>query len=580
MRTTIGTRAEHLRMNKMEWWKRGVVYQIYPRSFQDSNGDGVGDLRGICERLEYLSWLGVDAIWISPIYPSPMADFGYDVADYCGIDPIFGTMEDFDRMLQGAHANGLKVILDFVPNHTSNQHRWFCESRSSRTNSKRDWYIWHDPKPDGSPPNNWISYFGGPAWTFEEETRQFYLHSFLREQPDLNWRNSHVRHAMYDVLRFWLERGVDGFRVDVIWLMIKDLNLRDNPVNPNYQPNQAESYRLLQLYSADQPEVHDVITEMRRVLDDYDDRVLIGEIYLPLERLVAYYGKGLSGAHLPFNFQLIHTSWNAQKISNVIEEYEQALPAGGWPNWVLGNHDQPRIAARVGKAQARVAAMLLLTLRGTPTIYYGDEIGLAKLEILPEQMRDPWGLNEPGLGLSRDPERTPMQWDRSCNAGFTDGTPWLPLCPDHQTCNVGALREDQSSILTLYRRLIALRREYPALASGSYLPVAADEDVLVYMRCHPQTGLLVALNLGGEERTVSLPAGMARAQICLSTHLDVLAVVADIRLRPNEGLIALPIPGRISECESGRKASKFPQESEMPHALVAPDAGSGINAGG
>lgn len=250
-------------MSKMEWWKRGVVYQIYPRSFQDSNGDGIGDLRGICERLEYLSWLGVDAIWISPIYPSPMADFGYDVADYCGIDSMFGTMEDFDGVLQEAHANGLKVVLDFVPNHTSNQHPWFRESRSSRTNSKRDRYIWRDPKPDGSLPNNWISNFGGPAWTFDEGTQQFYLHSFLREQPDLNWRNLQVRHAMYDAMRFWLDRGVDGFRVDVIWLMIKHQNLRDNPVNPNYQPNQAEIHRLLQLHSADQPEVHDVVAEMR-----------------------------------------------------------------------------------------------------------------------------------------------------------------------------------------------------------------------------------------------------------------------------------------------------------------------------
>ena len=356
------------------WWKRGIIYQIYPRSFQDQNGDGVGDLAGIARRLDYLSWLGVDAIWISPIYPSPMADFGYDVADYCDVDPLFGSLADFDDLVRAAHARGLKVILDFVPNHTSDRHPWFLESRSSRASPKRDWYIWRDGR-NGGPPNNWVSQFGGSAWTYDPGTGQHYLHSFLREQPDLNWRNPDVRAAMLDVLTFWLDRGVDGFRVDVIWLLIKDEALRDNPENPGWQPSQATINRLLQVHNADQPDVHDVIRDMRSLLDRYDERLLIGEIYLPLERLVAYYGKDLSGAHLPFNFQLILTAWKADAIARLIDEYENALPPGGWPNWVLGNHDQPRIAARVGEAQARVAAMLLLTLRGTPTMYYGDEIG-------------------------------------------------------------------------------------------------------------------------------------------------------------------------------------------------------------
>jgi alpha-glucosidase len=362
------------------WWKHGIVYQIYPRSFQDTDGDGIGDLQGIRMRLDYLSVLGVDAIWISPIYPSPMADFGYDVADYCDVDPMFGSLADFDDLVRDAHAQGLKIILDFVPNHTSDRHPWFAESRSDRSNPKRDWYVWRDGR-DDAPPNNWVSQFGGPAWTFDQATGQYYLHSFLREQPDLNWRNPEVRDAMYGVLRFWLERGVDGFRVDVIWLLIKDAGLRDNPPNPVFQPTQAEINRFLHVYNADQPEIHDVIAEMRAVLDHYTERVLIGEIYLPLERLVAYYGKDLSGAHLPFNFQLILTAWNAREIARLIEEYEQALPDGGWPNWVLGNHDQPRIAARVGAAQARVAAMLLLSLRGTPTMYYGDELGLGRVAI-------------------------------------------------------------------------------------------------------------------------------------------------------------------------------------------------------
>jgi alpha-glucosidase len=332
------------------WWKHGVVYQVYPRSFQDTNGDGVGDLKGISERLDYLTWLGVDAIWISPIYPSPMADFGYDVSDYCNIDPLFGSLDDFDRLVAEAHARKIKIILDFVPNHTSERHPWFLESRASRVNPKRDWYIWRDGKPDGSPPNNWLSQFGGPAWAREARTGQYFLHSFLPDQPDLNWRNPDVRAAMYDVLRFWLDRGVDGFRVDVIWLLIKDAALRDNPPNPNYRSTEAGIHRFLQVYSADQPETHEVIAEMRSVLDHYEERVLIGEIYLPIERLVTYYGQDLRGAQLPFNFQLLHTAWTATAVGKLVTDYEAALPSGGWPNWVLGNHDQPRIAARVGRS--------------------------------------------------------------------------------------------------------------------------------------------------------------------------------------------------------------------------------------
>jgi len=316
-------------MVKFVWWKHGVIYQIYPRSFQDTDGNGVGDLKGISERLDYLEWLGVDAIWISPIYPSPMADFGYDVSDYCSIDPLFGSLEDFDRLVDAAHARKIKVILDFVPNHTSERHPWFLESRASRVNPKRDWYIWRDGKADGSPPNNWLSQFGGPAWTREARTGQYYLHSFLPEQPDLNWRNQDVRAAMYDVLRFWLDRGVDGFRVDVIWLLIKDAALRDNPPNPNYRSTEAGIHRFLQVYSADQPETHDVIAEMRSVLDQYDERVLIGEIYLPIERLVTYYGQDLRGANLPFNFQLLHTAWTAAAVGKLVKDCEGALPQGG-----------------------------------------------------------------------------------------------------------------------------------------------------------------------------------------------------------------------------------------------------------
>ncbi|HXO69912.1 MAG TPA: alpha-amylase family glycosyl hydrolase, partial [Bradyrhizobium sp.] len=300
------------------WWRNGVFYQIYPRSFQDSNGDGVGDIRGIIERLPYVSALGVDAIWLSPIFPSPMADFGYDISDYVGIDPLFGAMADFDALVSAAHAAGLKIILDLVPNHTSDQHPWFIESRSSRNNPKRDWYLWRDPWPDGGAPNNWMSEFGGSAWALDAATGQYYYHAFLAQQPDLNWRNPHVRAAIYDVMRFWLRNGVDGFRVDVIWHLIKDEQFRDNPPNPGVRPNRPPHESLLPMYTADQAEVQDVIAEMRGVIDEFDDRVLIGEIYLPFERLVAYYGKDLAGAHLPFNFALLSAPWNARAIEKII----------------------------------------------------------------------------------------------------------------------------------------------------------------------------------------------------------------------------------------------------------------------
>ncbi|RYY08844.1 MAG: alpha-amylase, partial [Alphaproteobacteria bacterium] len=342
------------------WWQEGVVYQVYPRSLQDSDGDGTGDLIGITRRLDDLRALGIDAVWLSPIYPSPMTDFGYDVSDYCGIDPLFGEMAEFDALLARTHAFGLKLILDFVPNHTSDQHPWFQASRE-RSGDKADWYLWRDE------PNNWMANFGGSGWTWDERRGQFYYHSFLPTQPDLNWRHPAVKRAMYDALRFWLNKGVDGFRVDVIWMMIKDAEFRDNPPNPAWHPGDRPFEQFLPLYSADRPEVHEVVTEMRAVLDEYPDRVLIGEIYLPIDKLVTYYGRDGDGAQLPFNFHLLLLPhWTAAAIAGLINEYQAALPAGAWPNWVLGNHDRSRVATRVGPAQARVAAMLLLTLRGTP----------------------------------------------------------------------------------------------------------------------------------------------------------------------------------------------------------------------
>jgi alpha-glucosidase len=526
-------------MQRALWWQTGVIYQIYPRSFQDTNGDGIGDLRGITQRLSYLVELGVGAIWLSPIFPSPMADFGYDISDYTDIDPLFGSLDDFDALLAAAHARGIKVILDLVPNHTSDRHPWFLESRASRRGSKRDWYIWRDPAPNVGPPNNWLSVFGGSAWEYDRASGQYYYHAFLAAQPDLNWRNPAVRSAIYEAMRFWFRRGVDGFRVDVIWHLIKDAEFRDNPPNAGFRATDLPHHRLVPLYTADRPEVHDVIAEMRRVADEFPDRVLIGEIYLPLERLVAYYGRDLAGLHLPFNFSLLSASWDAPSIARLIAEYEAALPAAGWPNWVLGNHDRPRIASRVGPDQARIAAMLLLTLRGTPTVYYGDEIAMKEVAMAPDQIRDPLGKNVPGRGLGRDGCRTPMQWDSTTHAGFSSVEPWLPLGGGLEEDNVLAQRSDHTSMYRLYRGLIDLRRERPALSLGSYGSARADGNLLVFTREHRREQLLVALNFGGTPVTASLPSGECVGRLLLSSAADRAgeSVRGSFSVRANEGAI-------------------------------------------
>ncbi|HSF30951.1 MAG TPA: alpha-amylase family glycosyl hydrolase [Candidatus Tectomicrobia bacterium] len=521
------------------WWQRGIIYQVYPRSFMDSNGDGIGDLPGLIRKLDYLAWLGIDAIWLSPIFPSPMADFGYDISNYTDIHPLFGTLADFDRLLAEAHGRHLKVILDYVPNHTSDQHPWFAASRSSRRHPKRAWYIWCDAAPDGGPPNNWRSVFGGSAWEWDATTEQYYYHAYLKAQPDLNWRNPEVQTAMLDVLRFWLERGVDGFRVDALRQLIKDDQRRDNPPNLAYHLGQGPYDALLPVHTTDRPEIQAMIALMRHSIDMYEERLLVGELYLPIERLVTYYGVRASGVHLPFNFHLIHVPWQARAIERLIEAYEAALPPGAWPNWVLGNHDQHRLASRIGMAQARVAAMLLLTLRGTPTLYYGDELGMADVTIPLELTQDPWEKNVPGLGLGRDPERTPMQWDDSPNAGFTAGSPWLPIATDYGSINVARARQDPLSILTLYRRLIALRRATPALSVGSYIGLQAHSDVLAYVRAHAGQRCLVVLNLGAQSQAFESHQWDIRGHVVLSTHLDRTdeAVRRTIKLRGDEGLI-------------------------------------------
>jgi alpha-glucosidase len=517
-----------------------VVYQVYPRSFQDSDGDGTGDLPGVIERLDYLVTLGVNAVWLSPFFPSPMADFGYDVSDYTDVDPLFGTLADAERLIHEAHGRGLKIIIDFVPNHSSDQHPWFIESRSSRDNPKRDWYIWHDGSPSGGVPNNWDSVFGGSAWEWDDATGQYYLHSFLKEQPDLNWRNPDVQQAMTDAMRFWLDRGVDGFRVDVIWKMIKDDQFRDNPPNPDYEPNVLFSMEELQVYNENRPEVHDLVRMMRETVDEYDRRVLIGEIYLDVPELVAYYGDTLDGAHLPFNFSLILNPWDAETVADLITRYEAELPDGAWPNWVLGNHDQSRLATRIGRDQARVAAMLLLTLRGTPTIYYGEEIGMENVPIPEDQQIDPAGLVI--TGMNRDPERTPMRWNDGEGARFTTGEPWLPIGGNVDAVNVTTQRDDRDSLLSFYRWLLQFRRSEQAISLGDYERVWHDSGVLAYTRTDGNRRFLIALNFGGD--ATALPSdATASGTIVVGTTISRVGsrVEGDVNLAGHEGVIvALP----------------------------------------
>jgi alpha-glucosidase len=535
--------------NTSPWWQHGVIYQIYPRSFKDSNGDGIGDLRGITSQLEYLSWLGVEAVWISPFYPSPMVDFGYDVSNYTDVDPVFGDLATFDELLQQAHLHGIKVIIDFVINHTSDQHPWFLESRSSRNASRRHWYIWADPQPGGAPPNNWVSLFGGSPWEWDAATGQYYLHSFDKRQPDLNWRNPEVQAAMFDVLRFWLGHQVDGFRIDAAHMIMKDPQLRDNPPNLTgarvmHKPMGDYSAQF-HLYDKGHPDVHGIYRALRRLLDGYGGehpRVAIGEIHiLDWKEWASYYGANQDEMHMPFNFGLVSAAWNAQAIRQSVDALEANLPPGAWPNHVLGNHDEPRIVSRAGSARARLAMLLLLTLRGTPTLYYGDEIGMHNGDIPPERVYDPMEKNMSGLGLGRDPARTPMQWDRSPNAGFCPPNvePWLPIPADYQQINVTVEREDPHSMLTLTRTLLEIRRTTPALSGGSYRPVDnVPEDCFVYLRQFGNQRRLIALNFSSREQIVRL-AELRAGQLILSTHLDREKPIdlTSLRLRSYEGCI-------------------------------------------
>jgi alpha-glucosidase len=520
------------------WWKKAVIYQIYPRSFQDSNGDGIGDLAGITQRLPYVRWLGVDAFWLSPMFPSPMADFGYDVADFTDVDPVYGTLADFDALVAEAHRLGLRVLLDLVPNHSSDQHAWFKQSRASRHNPKRDWYVWRDPAPDGGPPNNWNSYFGGPAWTLDKTTGQYYLHSFLPEQPELNWRNPGLQAAMFDGVRFWLDRGVDGFRIDSVHCLGKHPDLPDEPLNPDWSPaGRRPKLRTLNIYSVDDPHVHDILRALRRVLDEYPDICAVGEVPPSVGYPHLFQYAAPDELNMIFDFQPMHVPFRAPAQAAAIAALETVAPPDLWPAVVFNNHDMPRIAKLHGPELARLAALLLLTRRGTPFLYAGEEIGMVGMDIPPELQQDPAGKRG---ARNRDYARTPMQWDASPNAGFTAAdTPWLPVAPDYRTLNVTAQRDDTTSMLSLYRWLLRYRKDTPALLEGTSRPVESGcETVYAYLREAAEQRLLVALNFGAVEQVVRLD-NLGEGQVVFSTHFDRAERInlGQLFLRGHEGVI-------------------------------------------
>ncbi len=521
------------------WWQRGIVYQVYPWSFADASGDGVGDLEGIRRRAEYLQWLGIDAVWMSPIFATPGADLGYDISDYRRVDPRFGSLADLDRLVDELHGRGIRLVLDLVPNHTSNRHPWFLESRSDRGARRHDWYVWRDGAPDGPPPNNWESYFGGPAWTYLDPPGRWYLHSFDRGQPDLNWEHPDVRAAMVHVMRFWLDRGVDGFRVDVLWLLGKDPELRDNPPNPDWQEGLPAYLRLLRVHSEDGPRAHEFARLLRTVVDEYPERVMIGEVVLPAERAVAFYGAELPEAHLPHNFTLTQMrEWTAESVRVAVEHYEGVLPDGAWPNWLLGDHDFPRIASRLGPERSRLATMLLLTLRGTPTWYYGDEIGM-----IDAVFERPLGVSDPqaGTGAERDRlvARTPMQWSTERNAGFSTAEPWLPIASDDPALTVQRQRDDPDSVLSLFRALVRARREIPALAVGTYASLPAPPGVFSFERGHPAGTVWVHLNFGDRPAEVEL-SGPGEVAVSTDARRAGERVTGRVTLRASEGLVVRP----------------------------------------
>ena len=491
-----------------QWWQHAVFYEIYPRSFADSNNDGIGDLKGIATKLDYLKDLGVDAIWISPCFPSPQVDFGYDVSDYENIDPMYGTLADFDVLASEAKKRNIHIILDFVVNHSSDQNKWFLDSKSSRTAAHRDWYIWRDGKGPGQPPNNWTSTFGGSAWKLDPATNQYYYHYFYAEQPDLNWRNPAVKDAMFGVESWWYKRGVSGFRLDAVDTLFEDPNLKDNPIlrpGTNAFGDPIEDKK----YNTKLPEVHDVLRGLRKVADQYG-AVLIGETWTAdVAELNQYYGQGNNELQMPMDF--LFTMVNKLSPAEFRKQIAAVNGASGWPTFVISNHDIVRSYDRYGDGEhndqiAKLMAALYLTLRGTPIMYYGEEIGMKTTPPTnKEEVKDPIGRTGWPQEKGRDGERTPMQWDDSANAGFSTATPWLPVPPTYKTHNVAEESKDPNSVLEFYKKVLKLRHENTVLLDGSYKAInEADDNVLSYLRDYRDHGVVVALNMTNAPQKISV----------------------------------------------------------------------------
>ena len=522
------------------WWEDAVFYQIYPRSFADSNGDGIGDLEGIRSKLGYLADLGVDALWVSPFFKSPMKDFGYDVSDYRDVDPMFGTLDDLKLLLSDAKTRGIRIVLDLVANHSSDEHPWFFEARSSKDSPKHEWYLWVPET--GRPPNNWTAIFElGSAWHPNPATGERYLGTFTKHQPEFNWRNNELREGFYDIMRFWYALGVDGFRLDVATGYFKDSELRSNPFSLKANPDFFQKH----IYDRNRPEVHEVFKEMRAVADAAGERVLIGETH-GQDRLLAAscYGKHDDELHLAFNFEFLYEKWGARSFRESAERWYAALPDGAWPNFTLSNHDQPRHAWRyragpLTEARARVAAAMLLSIRGTPFLYYGEELGMTCERLPRAELRDPLGIATwPLRALGRDPERTPMQWDAGYGAGFSSGKPWLPINSDYRSRNAASQDADPLSLLSWYRSLIVLRRSRPSLREGSMGFLDLGPDILAYERVDSSAeSTVILLNFSSRRRNVVLEK---KLQVLLGSARGkgTVLVAGRVEMRPLEVIVA------------------------------------------
>lgn len=531
-------------MSDFLWWRDGVIYQIYPRSFMDSNNDGIGDLPGITQKLDYLEDLGINAIWLSPVYPSPDKDFGYDVADYCDIDSKFGGMKAFDAFLKIAHEKGIKVMMDLVMNHTSDQHVWFQQSKSSTDNAYRDWYIWKSPGMNGKKPNNWQSRFGSSGWEWDANTQEYYFHMFFKQQPDLNWRNPKVYQAMMDQIKFWLDKGVDGFRLDVFNAFFKDEQFRNNP----YQLGITKFDQLQHIYDADQPEMFTFLREFRELLDSYPERYAVGETFMGNYTTPAKY-IGDKALHAAFEFSFLRSPYRASTFNKRISRWENILEQKGWPNYVLNNHDVVRSASRYTRSEddqrLKVLATLLLTLRGTPFMYYGEEIGMRDILISKKSdVLDPVGRYFWPFFKGRDGCRSPMQWNSELNAGFSTARTWLPVHPNHKWRNVESQEQDGNSLLNFYKQLLKMRRANESLQRGMYLPLTYEpKRLLAYLRQTSEQSSLVALNFSKRKTGLVLGSQLLKGnwRLGISNKRDQFPEIRDrkIILEENEALVLI-----------------------------------------